>query len=170
MCIRFNQLPESRMVSFMKHIIKEEKLIIDDKTLQTIQEMYNSDMRSMVNYIQLNQNIFQENKSRIAIIDNAIIEDMIVMLETQNSAVETSDSLNQRFHEMSIEYNIDKRSILQKILNFIIRHRDDIDIHSFLNEIEITQHRHDIPINIHITSLYHFFQKRKRNRITMVLE
>jgi DNA polymerase III delta prime subunit len=169
MCIRFNQLPESRMVSFMKHIIKEEKLIIDDKTLKTIQEMYNSDMRSMVNYIQLNQNIFQENKSRIAIIDNAIIEGMIAMLETQNSAVETSDSLNQRFHAMSIEYNIDKRSILQKILNFIIRYRDDIDIHSFLNEIEITQHRHDIPINIHITSLYHYFQKRKRNRITMVL-
>jgi DNA polymerase III delta prime subunit len=152
MCIRFNQLPECHMVSFMKHIIKEENLRIDDKTLYTIQEMYNSDMRSMVNYIQLNQNIFQENKLRISIIDNTIIKSMIAMLETQNNVALTSDSINQKFHGMSVQYNIDKRSILQKIVNYIIRHRTDIDIHPFLNVIEIMQHRHDTPIDIHITS------------------
>jgi DNA polymerase III delta prime subunit len=165
MCIRFNQLPESHMVSFMKHIIKEENLSIDDKTLYTIQEMYNSDMRSMVNYIQLNQNMFQENKSCISIIDNTKIESMIAMLDTQNNVVAyTSDDINQEFHAMSVEYNIDKRSILQKIINYIIRYRTDIDVHPFLNVIEIMQHRHDIPIDIHITSLYYFFQKLKLNK------
>ncbi len=160
MCIRFNQLPESHMVSFMKHIIKEENLSIDDKTLYTIQEMYNSDMRSMVNYIQLNQNMFQENKSCISIIDNTKIENMIAMLDTQNNGVAfTSDDINQEFHAISVEYNIDKRSILQKIINYIIRYRTDIDVHPFLNVIEIMQHRHDIPIDIHITSLYYYFQK-----------
>jgi DNA polymerase III delta prime subunit len=169
MCIRFNQLPESHMVSFMKHIIREENLSIDDKTLYTIQEMYNSDMRSMVNYIQLNQNIFQENKLCISIIDNTIIKSMIAMLETQNNIAFTSDSINQKFHAMSVEYNIDKRSILQKIVNYIIRYRTDIDVHPFLNVIEIMQHRHDIPIDIHITSFYYYFQKINTNGQTINL-
>ena len=171
MCIRFNQLPESHMVSFMKHIIKEENLSIDDKTLYTIQEMYNSDMRSMVNYIQLNQNMFQENKSCISIIDNTKIENMIAMLDTQNNGVAfTSDNINQEFHAISVEYNIDKRSILQKIINYIIRYRTDIDVHPFLDVIEIMQHRHDIPIDIHITSLYYFFQKVKFNENSQMVK
>ena len=171
MCIRFNQLPESHMVSFMKHIIKEENLSIDDKTLYTIQEIYNSDMRSMVNYIQLNQNMFQENKSCISIIDNTKIQNMIAMLDTQNNDVAfTSDDINQEFHAISVEYNIDKRSILQKIINYIIRYRTDIDVHPFLDVIEIMQHRHDIPIDIHITSLYYFFQKVKFNENSQMVK
>ena len=42
----------------MEHIIYNEGLYIDDKSLTAIQHMYNSDIRSMVNFIQLNQNIF----------------------------------------------------------------------------------------------------------------
>jgi len=55
--IRFNQLPKPEIYSFIKIIAEKEKLSLTDKDIDTIQVIYNSDIRSMINFIQLNQNL-----------------------------------------------------------------------------------------------------------------
>ena len=62
-CIRFNQLPKNDIYKFIKNITKNENLDLSDAVIDRIQQIYNSDIRSMINFIQLNQNItmWEEN-------------------------------------------------------------------------------------------------------------
>jgi len=56
-CIRFNQLPKNDIYKFIKNITKNENLELSDTVIDRIQQIYNSDIRSMINFLQLNQNI-----------------------------------------------------------------------------------------------------------------
>ena len=56
-CVRFNQLPEPEIYKFIKNVSNVEKLKLSDIDIQTIQKTYRSDIRSMINFIQLNQNL-----------------------------------------------------------------------------------------------------------------
>jgi replication factor C subunit 3/5 len=56
-CIRFNQLPKQEIYKFIKNITINENLNLSDGVIETIQNNYNSDIRSMINFIQLNQNV-----------------------------------------------------------------------------------------------------------------
>lgn len=53
-CVRFNQLPHREILSFMRNIVAQEKLeaYVDEETLHRIREMHQSDIRSMINYLQ----------------------------------------------------------------------------------------------------------------------
>ena len=72
--IRFNQLPKDDIVSFLKNISKNENLKITTKEIISIQELYVSDMRSMINYLQLN---YTEINEKIKIIDSKIWENLL---------------------------------------------------------------------------------------------
>jgi DNA polymerase III delta prime subunit len=63
-CIRFNQLPKPDIYKFVHNIAVNENLDLSDTIIEKIQQIYNSDIRSMINYIQLNQSI-QETKKNI---------------------------------------------------------------------------------------------------------
>ena len=56
-CVRFNQLPKNDIYRFIKTISENENLKLSDQVIDTIQQIYRSDIRSMINFIQLNQNI-----------------------------------------------------------------------------------------------------------------
>jgi replication factor C subunit 3/5 len=71
--LRFNQLPEKDIISFLKTISVSENLSITDKSLQLIQQLYKSDIRSMINFMQSNQNI---KDSDFNIIDDSIWEQL----------------------------------------------------------------------------------------------
>ena len=148
-CIRFNQLPKEDILILMKRIVVKENLQLSDKTLYAILQMFHSDIRSMINYIQLNQNIDKG--------DNKIINDTV--LENIHSYIHTKSSdkkhLFSYFYEISISCNVDLRSIVHKYLSFIIQNYPSIADSRFLQSIEIILHRHDIPINIHIDYLFH---------------
>ena len=68
-CIRFNQLPKSKICKFIRDICEKEKLDISDQNIDTIQNLHKSDIRSMINFIQLNQNVIVQESN---IIDNNI--------------------------------------------------------------------------------------------------
>ena len=54
--LRFNQLPEKDIIQFLNKICKQENLILKNTELCSIQKLYKSDMRSMINCLQLQQN------------------------------------------------------------------------------------------------------------------
>ena len=55
--MRFNQLPETNILCFLKKINISEKLNVDENILVSIQRHFNSDIRSMINYMQANQHL-----------------------------------------------------------------------------------------------------------------
>ena len=59
---RFNSHPHDQLIKFLSEISKKENLNLPDTTIKNIIKFYNSDLRSMINFIQLNRDDLK-NKS-----------------------------------------------------------------------------------------------------------
>jgi len=134
--LRFNQLPEENIISFLKKISICEQLNLSDKSLRTIQRLYNSDIRSMINFMQSNQNVDLENL-------NILNDDVWKNLYDKISIGTHLNELEKFINETSNKYNIDKKNIIKDFLNYIIRNHPEVISNDFLNFIENTIHFED---------------------------
>ena len=155
MRLRFNQLPKIEIIKFLRNISKTENLIIPEKSLELIQKLYKSDIRSMINFIQSKQDVFKiENikKGKIPlnelefIIDDNIWETITTMLASKQSIV----NIETFIHNISINYNIDKKNIIKDYINYIIRNKPDIISSKFLNFVENIMHTQDCNNKTHL--------------------
>jgi replication factor C subunit 3/5 len=135
-CIRFNQLPKKDIYQFMKTISVKENIDITDEAIDTIQSMYHSDIRSMINFIQLNQNFHIEEWNK-NIMNSTLLEKIHQMIISPDSSVQ---KMTMYFHYMSMQYNIDKMHIIQTYFNYIIRSYPSIITIQFLDIIENVVH------------------------------
>jgi replication factor C subunit 3/5 len=146
--LRFNQLPKNDIIQFLNHISESEHLNMSHKSLSCIQKLYKSDIRSMINFMQSNQDI-AKNKDKFAefnIIDNDIWELLLKKL----SKNENIDAIKTFVHSISIEYNIDKKNIIKEFLNYIIRAYPKYLSSDFLYFIENLMHSQIQNNNVHI--------------------
>ena len=143
--LRFNQLPKNEIINFLSHISSSEKLNMNENTLNCIQKLYKSDIRSMINFMQSNQNIVKDY-SAFHIIDNEVWEKLLEMLKKR----ENLNNIKSFVHNMSIQYNIDKKNIIKDFLNYIIRNHSQYLCNEFLNFIENLMHSQIQNNNIHI--------------------
>ena len=154
-CLRFNQLPTNDIIHFLKSISLNEKLNINEKSLNSIQKIYKSDIRSMINFMQSNQDILSSDAFHI--IDNVIWEELSLLLTKQTTLL----LLNSFIQDISIKYNIDKKNIMKNYLNYIIRNVDEIISTDFLNFVENIMHFSECKnshfINYCLTKLLGFF-------------
>ena len=119
------------------------------KSLSNIQKLYRSDIRSMINFIQSNQDIVKnqsENDANLYIIDNDIWENLIYNLSKR----EKLENICAYVHSISIKYNIDKKNIIKDFLNYIIRNKTNIINPKFLNFVENLMHSQNLNNNHHI--------------------
>lgn len=144
-CIRFNQLPRKDIYNFIKNISEQENLNLSDSVINTIYTIYNSDIRSMINFIQLNQNLL--DSPVIHIINNSVWENLQKML-TAEYTKENTYSIVDFIHKISIDYNMDKKNILLFYFNFIIRNYPNEVNSNFFNLIENIIHNNDTSIEI----------------------
>jgi replication factor C subunit 3/5 len=167
MKLRFNQLPKDDIIHFLTKISTAEKLNISIKTLSSIQKLYKSDIRSMINFIQSNMDIINydiSNNTNIVINDNYIIsKDIWEQLVHKVINKETIESIHSFIYFISIKYNIDKKNIIKDFLNYIIRNHTRYVNTEFLNFVENLMHsktdNHTIYINYSITKILHFITK-----------
>jgi replication factor C subunit 3/5 len=146
--LRFNQLPKNDIIQFLNHISESEHLNMSHKSLSCIQKLYKSDIRSMINFMQSNQDI-AKNKDKFAefnIIDNDIWDLLLKKL----SKNENIDAIKSFVHSISIEYNIDKKNIIKEFLNYIIRTYPKYLSSDFLYFIENLMHSQIQNNNVHI--------------------
>ena len=154
--LRFNQLPEKDIIYFLEKIILEEKLSLDKNSISLIQQLYKSDIRSMINFIQSNQHIIS---SQIQIIQENIWEKLFTDIENKTSLKQ----LEHFICEISISYNINKKNIIKDFLNYIIRKKDAFVTSDFLKFVENIMHfedcNHNYFINYALTNLLSFVPK-----------
>jgi replication factor C subunit 3/5 len=143
--MRFNQLPENDILKFLQKINLNENLKIKDDTLVSIQKHFMSDIRSMINYMQSNQDLIHECK----IIKNDLWVQLTKYLKkntknTKNATNATNkkiDSILKKINKISREYNIEPKNIIKNYLNYIIRNYNIT--HEFLSHIENIMHVQD---------------------------
>jgi replication factor C subunit 3/5 len=147
--LRFNQLPSEDTINFLNHISISEKLNLSYKVLSCIQKLYKSDIRSMINFMQSNQNIQIE----LNVIDNEIWNELLNKLIKKTD----KDNINNFIHSISINYNIDKKNIIKDFLNYIIRNYPKYVNSDFLNFVENLIHsqvqNNNVNINYSVTRL-----------------
>ena len=139
--LRFNQLPKDHIIDFLSGIVKNESVDISVDQIKNIQLMFQSDIRSMINYIQLNQNDLTMKK----IIDNDKWEDIL------NTIIGNSIDNNKiLLHDISINHSIEKKNIIRNLINYIIRNKPMLLKRKFLNMIEFLLHEQDIKVDDYI--------------------
>ena len=148
-CIRFNQLPKKDTGEFIKDICKNENININDNQIQQLLEVYNSDIRSMINYIQLNKDTETQYDY---VLSNEILENIHRQLLDN---IDKTIIINY-IHNVSIRHNTDKKSIIKKYLNYVIKMYPDNVNKKFLSIIESVLHINDM--NIQNTMKYFIVQ------------
>jgi len=136
-CIRFNQLPKQEIYKFIKNITVNENLDLSDGVIETIQSNYNSDIRSMINFIQLNQNVTNWESN---IITNETLEELHSLLYSKRDDNDNTANIINFIHNISIQYNTDKKTIINKYFNYVIRYKPDLVTYNLLNIIETIMH------------------------------
>lgn len=133
--LRFNQLPEEELINFLNVININESLNYSIDKLRLIQQMFNSDMRSMINYMQSNENIINNEK----IVSNQLWHSLteIIQQSDYNHIIKVIDNI-------SIEYNIEKNNLIKNYLNYLVRNKKKYLTTDFLNFIENTIHTTEI--------------------------
>ena len=157
--LRFNQLPSEDIKVFLKNIAKSEKININEKSLECIQKLYKSDIRSMINFMQSNQSNLKNdnlNDDNFNIIDDNVWESLTDKIFKKNSL----DILVFDIHKISIKYNIDKKNIIKDYLNYIIRNKSNLVTSDFLDFVENLLHSQEsnnqIFINYSLSRLSSF--------------
>ena len=129
--LRFCQLPKSDIYHFLDTIIKKENINIADKQIIAIQENFKSDIRSMINFIQLNQNTIGLN---INIIQDSFWKQLIKKMKKK-------DKNTKRFIEYNcIKYNIKIKSFIIKFMTYLVKSHKKYLTDKWLNFIEYTVH------------------------------
>jgi DNA polymerase III delta prime subunit len=141
--LRFNQLPREDIINFLNNISVSEGLGLSQKTLSCIQKLYKSDIRSMINFIQSNQNLESES---LNIIDSDIWEELLKKITSR----ERLESITNYIHTVSINYNIDKKNIIKDFLNYIIKIHPKYVSSKFLDFVENLMHSQNQNNNTHI--------------------
>jgi len=135
-CIRFNQLPKRDIHAFIRSICQKEQLVLSDSVIDTIQNMFNSDIRSMINFIQLNQNL---NEWETNVVNDEIWENLHGVLRgSDETACLTC------INSISTQYNLDKKNIIHKYFNYIVRNKRDYVCPEYLDIIEKIVHNPDL--------------------------
>jgi replication factor C subunit 3/5 len=145
--LRFNQLPENEINTFLLNIVKAEKLDLNVNSLTLIQRLYNSDIRSMINFIQSNQNI---KEIELNVISDPVWQDLYNQFATTPAPHTEVDNIVKYLNNISIKYNIDKKNIIKDFLNYIIRNKPTIITQHFLNFVENIMHIQDCKTNNYI--------------------
>lgn len=116
--------------------------------------MYQSDIRSMINFIQLNQNL--QNWSG-HIIHSGVWEELKSMIYDKDITFET---FLEHIHNTSVQYNMDKKMLLQYYFNYILRNYPERITSSYLDMVEECIHN---DANIQSILQYYFLYCRMQN-------
>lgn len=135
--LRFNQLPSEKIIQFLSTINLSEGLNATDDTLRSIQRLFKSDIRSMINYMQSNQ----DRLDRCKVVDDEVWEQL--SLHIKQSRSKSADYMDQ----IEESYDIDVRNIVKDYLNYVIRKNNGVIASDFLDFCEFTLHLQDPHID-----------------------
>jgi DNA polymerase III delta prime subunit len=133
--MRFNQLPVSEINQFITNVNVSEGLNLSDEMIQSIQKQFNSDIRSMINYMQTNQDV---NAEPPVIMTDSAWDEITHDLKTGGDDVvrRVCDKINS----MSRRCNSDRKNMMKSYTNYLIRNHPALITTTLLNKVENAMH------------------------------
>tara|TARA_Y100000814_G_scaffold276985_1_gene237602 strand:- start:659 stop:1594 length:936 start_codon:yes stop_codon:yes gene_type:complete len=151
--LRFCQLPKDDILLFLQHIVKSEKLNLNNSKLQSIQKMFKSDIRSMINYIQSNHYNLHDIQ---VMIDDVFWEKLIEKFKNNNI-----NDIKEFVSETSDKYNIQYITLIKQFINYLLNNKDyvftDKWLNVFNNIIHNTNVKNNYLINYSLIELHDLF-------------
>lgn len=118
--IHFDKLPQEEITHFLGSIVQNEGLNIKNDSLTVLQELFGSDLRSMINYMQIND----LNETSHKILNNRIFHefyDFIQKTEHKNVKI-THNIVHSMLQKISITYGIPVYEFICEFIKYNIRH------------------------------------------------
>jgi DNA polymerase III delta prime subunit len=132
--IRFNDLPKEMIIDKLKYISKKEELNLSYESLEKVQKLYKSDMRSMINFIQMCVQSNLKLEEEINIINDKICEDF------EEKIIGDKLIESKYLYEISLINNIEKNNLIKIIFNYLIKNRIKKITPEFLKYMENVIH------------------------------
>lgn len=147
--LKFCNLPKEKIVKFLKNISESENIKIDENKLYHIQNMFNSDMRSMINYLQSNSNILLEDNFEI-ISDNV-----------WNELINKYFKKEKKYNEIIIfiknacnKYNLRLKNFIIKFISYLLHNKKYSLDKEWLNRCQLIVHFIDDNYNKNILDYF----------------
>ena len=137
--IRFNKLNEEYIYSYLNKINKEENINMSKKTIKSIIKNYDSDIRSMINYMQSNI------CNKINILDNDVYDNILNVNTNENL-----NNFNKLLNMLENKYKINKTLLMKNYITYILNNKLDLLTGDKIVELEYIIHNldnEDISIN-----------------------
>jgi len=153
-CVRFNKLPSNDIIQLLTNVSICEKLNITQENIISIQKMYKTDIRSMINCMQCNHKNIN--------LYNVIDDNICIILQNKLLNRDKIENIVTYMHSISIKYNIDKINIILYYLKYIIWNEKKYLSSDFLNFVENLVHsksKNSIYINYFVTKMSQFITK-----------
>jgi len=111
--LKFCKLPKTDTHKFLKKIVKNEKIRVTPKELTAIQELYQSDIRSMINHL---QSINYSETDKINTVDKATMEKFIKKIVEDKNLQRTINNIHKK-------YEIEKTQFINDFIIYIIKNK-----------------------------------------------
>lgn len=131
--LRFNELPREKIQEFLTAISNSEKLDLSESAINSIQKLFKSDIRSMINYMQANHTFVDDHK----VIENKVWDKLT--LEIKKGIKNGEKQMNK----ISSEYNMNEKNIIKDYLNYVIACKQDHIDSDFLEFAQFIMHLRD---------------------------
>lgn len=128
--VRFNQLPPKQIHAFISNIARRENIPLTQSDIEIIQKTYNSDIRSMINYIQTNQRVLSSSEpmqNGCGILTDGVWDEFHGLcfdssgsvLGQRSPAADREAAIKRKLQEMSILFNLDKKQLLKRYFHYL---------------------------------------------------
>ena len=131
--MRFNQLPVSDIYQFITKVNVCEGLNLSPEMIQSIQKQFNSDIRSMINYMQTNQDV---NVGQHVILTDSTWDEVTRDLKNGSGIGTVCDKINR----ISRQCNSDRKNMMKNYVNYLIRKHPSLITTNLLNKVENVMH------------------------------
>ncbi len=130
--LKFNKLPNSEITLFLKKLCLNEKISINESDIIKLQAIYKYDIRSMINYIQLNYFHNDINNQKL------LTKEEIMKLYNKLKTTKITD-INKEISDFCIYYNVPSKYIFISLLYYLIKDRKITDS-KLISKFELVIH------------------------------
>ena len=154
--LRFCQLPKNNVFNFLNTIQKKEKLNISNQTIFAIQNMFKSDIRSMINFLQSNHT----NKKKLmksSIITDKVWENLIDKIKN-----EKPKNIINLVTKQCNKYNIEIKEYISKFIQYLMLNKKNVMNNDSINLFKFIIHNSNVNddyfLNFSIHSLVELYK------------
>jgi DNA polymerase III delta prime subunit len=155
--IRFNNLPKDHIYRFLSHITASENISITDKKIEDIQQIYGSDIRSMINFIQCNH--LTDTTDIITIDDTVWIKLTQLLAKIIANDQKTYKPVYKYLIEIRRTYDMTFKNIIKDYFTYLIKSKKIQVTPAFLTFVERVVHSSDMNDHILINYVLGCFEE-----------